>query len=265
MKKIILWIITFFIFISISFAWNNSEVEKLQWHFERLDWILRAVDTSNLTTTQKENRIKNLDLLKKYSLEWNFPNNDKFPWEYVPFFKWSNWNLCAVWYLMNNNPEYKDFVKNISETNNNIKVMDIKNNKIFDSWLQKNGFTKLEAAIIQPTYSPCMRWECNPACIENCSKEEINLHHNEMTIKKVILYYIKFIFWFIIIIFIPIFFLLWLYFYFIINKSETINKESKKNKEKWKKYIKIALFLSIALMFIYYIIKYYVSYLSINY
>jgi hypothetical protein len=39
---------------------------------------------------------------------------------------------------MNNDAEYKDFVKNISETNNNVKVMDIKNNKIFNSWLNKN-------------------------------------------------------------------------------------------------------------------------------
>jgi hypothetical protein len=31
--------------------------------------------------------------------------------------------------------------------------MDIKNNKIFNSWLNKNWFTKLEMAMVQPTYN----------------------------------------------------------------------------------------------------------------
>lgn len=130
----------------------DTEKERLQWHLDRTENILRKVDTSNLNQNQKENRTKMLDLLETYTKEWKFPNNDTFPWEYVPFFRWSNGNLCAVWYLMYSDPEYKDYVDTVVKTNNNVQVMDIKNDTVFNSWLEKYGFNQLEAAMIQPSY-----------------------------------------------------------------------------------------------------------------
>lgn len=159
--KTILWKLFFInaillLTINTVLAFQNldTEKERLQWHLDRTENILRKVDTSNLNQNQKENRKKMLDLLEGYTKEWKFPNNDKFPWKYVPFFRWSNGNLCAVWYLMYSDPEYKDYVDTIVKTNNNVQVMNIKNDIVFNSWLEKYGFSQLETAMIQPSYKP---------------------------------------------------------------------------------------------------------------
>gem|GEM_PF-6358687 len=34
--------------------------------------------------------------------------------------------------------EYKDFVNEVARTNNNVRVMNIKDNELFDSWLKIN-------------------------------------------------------------------------------------------------------------------------------
>ncbi len=166
MKKII-W----FIFISLflwsfwnSFA-NTDEQDKIKWHLFRVESILRQVDTSDLNNTQKKNRLKTLDNLHKYATEWSFPNNDTIEW-FAPFFRGSNWNLCAVWNLMYQDLEYKNYVDNIVQTNNNVRVMNIDNDMVFNNWLNKNGFTQLEAAMIQPTYWAC--WCLSEECLNKC-------------------------------------------------------------------------------------------------
>ena len=52
---------------------------------------------------------------------------------------------------MYSDTEYIDFVDTVVETNNNVKVMDVES-EVFFNWLDENGFTQLEAAMIQPTY-----------------------------------------------------------------------------------------------------------------
>lgn len=159
MKKIFLLLLCIFAPIHNIFA-IDSEVEKLQWHLNRVEWILRQVDTSELSTIQKENRTKMLDLLHSYTEAGKFPINDTLPNIYAPFFRWSNGNLCAVWYLMNNDPEYREFVDKTALNNNNIKIMDIQKNWVINSWAEKYGFSILELAMIQPTYDYCQYNRC---------------------------------------------------------------------------------------------------------
>lgn len=93
-----------------------------------------------------------LDLLHSYTQIGKFPNNDTFPGQYVPFFRGSNGNLCAVGYLMDSDPEYQSYVDTVVKTNNNVRIMDIQNDPTLNTWAKKYGFTILELAMIQPTY-----------------------------------------------------------------------------------------------------------------
>lgn len=151
MKKLLLALLFLLIPINALFA-TDYETEKIQWHLDRVETILRKVDTSFLTSEQKINRLKMLDRLHLYTEAWKFPNNDTFTGKSVPFFRWSNGNLCAVWYLMDGDIEYKSFIENIVKTNNNFEIIDAQDNPIINAWAKKYGFSIIELAMIQPTY-----------------------------------------------------------------------------------------------------------------
>lgn len=170
MKKIIILLGLLFFPLYSTFA-LDTETEKIQWHLDRVEWILRKVETPSLTEDQKLNRTKMLDLLHAYTEVGKFPNNDKYPGVSVPFFRWSNGNLCAVGYLMNNDPEYRWFVESVVTQNNTVQIMDIQNDPTVKSWAKKYWFSTLELAMIQPTYG----WkyqECSMRHINNCNLRE---------------------------------------------------------------------------------------------
>lgn len=151
MKKLLFLLGLLLFPIHCLFA-SDAETEKLQWHLNRVEWILRKVDTSSLTEEQKVNRTNMLDRLHSYTEAGKFPNNDKFPWESVPFFRGSNGNLCAVGYLMDADPDYKTFIENTVKSNNNVQLMDVQTDPTVNAWAKKYGFSILELAMIQPTY-----------------------------------------------------------------------------------------------------------------
>ncbi|MCP4524192.1 MAG: hypothetical protein GY828_08290 [Candidatus Gracilibacteria bacterium] len=150
MQKLFIGFILFISCISTGFANQFSDVEMIQWHLNRTEGILRQVDTSHLSQSQIKNREKTLDNLQIYTEQGLFPNNTNIE-GFAPFFQGENKNLCAVGYLMFQDENYKSYVNTVVNTDNNIKVMDI-NDKTFTTWLDTNGLTKLEAAMIQPTY-----------------------------------------------------------------------------------------------------------------
>lgn len=176
MKKLFLILGFFLIPVHALFA-SDAETEKLQWHLGRVEWILRQVDTSSLTQEQKENRTNMIDRLHSYTEAWKFPNNDKFPWESVPFFRGSNGNLCAVGYLMDADPDYQSFIENIVNTTNNVRIMDVQSEPTLNAWAKKYGFSLLELAMIQPTYSSGpIRWlimSCGMYKLSICTLPEL--------------------------------------------------------------------------------------------
>ena len=151
MKKLFLVLWLLLLPLQALFA-SDNETEKLQWHLNRVEWILRKVDTSSLTEEQRNNRSSMLDLLHSYTKIGKFPNNDRFPWQSIPFFRGSNGNLCAVGYLMDHDPDYQSFIEQVVNTNNHLQLMDIQSNPVINSWEKKYGFNTLELAMIQPTY-----------------------------------------------------------------------------------------------------------------
>lgn len=152
MIRIIISLVLFFATSHTIFA-SDIETDKIQWHLNRVEWILRQVDTGSLLKEQSDKRTLMLDRLHSYTEAGKFPNNDLFPWKSIPFFRWSNGNLCAVGYLMDGTPENKIFIENIVNTNNNIRIMDAQSNPIINKWANEYGFSILELAMIQPTYN----------------------------------------------------------------------------------------------------------------
>lgn len=56
---------------------------------------------------------------------------------------------------MNQDVEYQDFVEQVVNTNNNVKIMDIQDDATVNVWADTYGFSIVELAMIQPTYGAC--------------------------------------------------------------------------------------------------------------
>ena len=154
MKYILLFVVMFSSTVWVVF-WNSTD--NIQYHLSQVEKVLREVDVSDLSVEQQKNRIEKLDILAEYIVRWKFPNND-INNELITIFQGSNWNLCAVWYMMNSDLEYQNYVQDIVSQNNLVRVMDIKNDEMFTNWAEKNWFSQLELAMIQPTYAYEIPW-----------------------------------------------------------------------------------------------------------
>lgn len=66
------------IMLPIAFA-RNAETERIYWHLSRTSDILEKVDTSHLSPEQRQNRSNMLEVLRQYTKDEKYPNNDKFP------------------------------------------------------------------------------------------------------------------------------------------------------------------------------------------
>jgi len=54
---------------------------------------------------------------------------------------------------MDADPDYQSFIENIVNTTNNVRIMDVQSEPTLNAWAKKYGFSLLELAMIQPTYS----------------------------------------------------------------------------------------------------------------
>ncbi len=127
-----------------------SEVLRIQTHLEFVENYLRRQSTKHLTQSQRKNRKQALQLLNTYWKAGKFPSNYDFPKERRPCFIDRKGNICAVGYLIEMtvgravsekiNAKYKyEYVMNMHED-------------FINSWMQEFGLSKLECAMIQPTY-----------------------------------------------------------------------------------------------------------------
>ena len=67
---------------------------------------------------------------------------------------------------MDADPEYKTFIENIIKTNSNIKIMDIQDNPVINTWARKYGFNIVELAMIQPHYDrPMIQQNYHRPCV----------------------------------------------------------------------------------------------------
>lgn len=129
---------------------NTNEQIRIQTHLEFVESILRRRDISKMSKALRENRLKMLDLLHDYSTRAEFPVNYDHAGVRIPCFIDKDSRICAVGYLIE-----KTAGREIAEKiNTGFKYAEIyeMDDPLVDNWIASSGLSKLECAMIQPTY-----------------------------------------------------------------------------------------------------------------
>jgi hypothetical protein len=127
-----------------------DEKVRIKTHLEFVENQLRVQSTKHLSKNQTKNRNKVLNLLHAYWKAGKFPSNYDYPSERKPCFIDKTGNICAVGFLI----EMTDG-RAVSEKINHkyqYEYLLNMNEDFIDSWIHEYGLTKLECAMIQPTY-----------------------------------------------------------------------------------------------------------------
>jgi hypothetical protein len=144
--------ISFFEKYSCLPAQSASEVLRIQTHLEYVESLLRNASTAHLTKKQKKNRQKAIENLHFYWTAGVFPENREFLNDRKPCFIDAKGNLCAVGYLIQQSAG-RGVAEQINARFQYEYLMEMEWN-VIDEWIASSGLTKLECAMIQPTYGP---------------------------------------------------------------------------------------------------------------
>jgi hypothetical protein len=131
---------------------SASEVLRIQTHLEYVESLLRNAPTAHLTKKQKKNRQKAIENLHFYWTAGVFPENREFLNDRKPCFIDAKGNLCAVGYLIEQSAG-RGVAEQINVHFQYEYLMDMEW-KVIDEWIASSGLTKLECAMIQPSYGP---------------------------------------------------------------------------------------------------------------
>lgn len=129
----------------------DPEVARIQQHLLEVEVELLERDLSDLSAEQRENRARNIAVLRQYRERGIFPHNHDFPGREVPYFVDRHGTHCAMAYLIARSGS-TDLVERIAGSRNNAYVPDLADDLELIAWLDNAGLTPQEAARIQPTY-----------------------------------------------------------------------------------------------------------------
>ena len=124
---------------------------RIRAHLRRTESALRDNDTASLRAEQRDRRGQHLDVLRDYWRRGEFPANQAAE-ERAPKFVGTNGTPCAVAALLLADGK-DDLVESIAVRRNGVRIEELDGGPVVD-WLRENGFTKAEAARIQPMYVP---------------------------------------------------------------------------------------------------------------
>ncbi|MBA3656080.1 MAG: hypothetical protein H0W69_01865 [Gemmatimonadaceae bacterium] len=129
---------------------RESEISRLQRHFDSVEIELKTRSTASLSVSQKSRRAQLIMWLHEYRDATTFPVNDRFA-AATPFFRDAGGTLCAMAYLIDRSGR-RDIVDAVARTHNNAHIRELAGNPELLSWLDSTGLGLSEAARIQPTY-----------------------------------------------------------------------------------------------------------------
>jgi hypothetical protein len=127
-----------------------TEREKISAHLFYVEELLRANSPAGLDETQRKNRAQLLDALRDYRQRENFPANEDFTGQRRPHFIDSKGNICAVGYLVEQSAG-REAAERINAKYSYDRIADM-HDAALDAWMQANGLTREECAMIQPEY-----------------------------------------------------------------------------------------------------------------
>ena len=129
----------------------ENDREAIRTHLYLVENILRNRDVSALPPIQKQNRLKNLEVLHKYWQQGSFPINTQLPYR-NPIFIDPYDNFCAVGFLIKESGN-EEISREIQKTQNFAYLKDIHAEKL-TKWVAECGLSVGELAWIQPGYMP---------------------------------------------------------------------------------------------------------------
>lgn len=128
---------------------NFDEVELVQFHLSNVEKVLRLRPVDHLSEDQINHRLAMLDELRAYWKAGVFPQNI-YHEQRTPYFIDHLGTHCAVGQLVKVSG-YANVAQDIAQSNNYIKVHDIKDERL-STWANTYGFEVDELAWIQPQY-----------------------------------------------------------------------------------------------------------------
>ncbi len=128
----------------------DSEELRISTHLKYVHQLLSTADLSHLSNEQTKKRIEVLSYLEEYINKRDFPTNEYTAEYRRPNFIDSKGAICAVGYLVERT-EGGEVAESLNDSFQFDFIMDM-NSKVLENWLNTYGLSKIEAAIIQPTY-----------------------------------------------------------------------------------------------------------------
>lgn len=129
----------------------RTDRDWIRLHLSLVEQALRSRTVRELSSSQRQNRLRCLDLLHQYWEEGNFPRNEHYSYR-TPIFIDKHDNFCAAGYLVKMTG-HEDVSRKIAANTNLAYVRDMKYPEL-TAWAKENGLTIDEIAWIQPTYAP---------------------------------------------------------------------------------------------------------------
>ncbi len=131
---------------------NTKEVLRIRTHLEFVEYFLRNKVVPGINHAQQQKRTNLLNLLHQYHEAGIFPGNYDYADQRKPCFIDKNRKICAVGYLI----EQTSGREIAEQINNQFKYDELMtmDNVFLDNWIEQSGLTKVECAMIQPTYGP---------------------------------------------------------------------------------------------------------------
>lgn len=130
----------------------TDEKLRLQTHLEYVENVLRQKDVSHLSTNLRKKRAIILDKLHEYWTNGIFPKNYDYKGQRRPCFIDCHGNICAVGYLIEQTTS-RQVAENINDKFKYEYLLNM-NDAVIEHWIESNGLTKQECAMIQPNYGP---------------------------------------------------------------------------------------------------------------
>lgn len=121
-------------------------------HLLAVERRLRAADVSRLSPERRLARAAALDHLREYREAGRFPHNHHGT-ERTPLFRDVHGTLCAMAYLIQRSGGGA-LVDRVAATANDAYVRELADDPELVAWLERNGITAEEAALVQPMYGP---------------------------------------------------------------------------------------------------------------
>jgi hypothetical protein len=135
----------------VSGASRASELARLDAHFVNVLGVLRAKQPRSLSRQQRRARGSHIERLDRYRRRRLFPKNERFPGRRLPHFIDAQGTRCAMGHLIELSGG-RDLVRHIASTRNYARIRQLVDLPELVVWLEENGLTLEEAALIQPEY-----------------------------------------------------------------------------------------------------------------